>query len=75
MRRLGYFLHTTSSGRIIVKLATPKPPRLGSRVLNSRGEVVGVLVDVIGPVRAPYGVVKPLPPEVALRSYEELFVR
>lgn len=74
MRRLGYFLHTTPSGRVVVKLSSPKPPRLGSKVLNSRGEVVGILVDVIGPVRSPYGVVKPAKRDLSLKKYEELFV-
>lgn len=75
MRRLGYFLHRSPSGRLIVKLSSPKPPRLGSKVLNSRGEVVGVLVDVVGPVRSPYAVVKPSRPAPSLERYEELFVR
>ncbi len=75
MRRLGYFLHKTPSGRLVVKLSSPKPPRLGARVLNSRGEVVGVVVDVIGPVRSPYAVVKPSRPAPSLGRYEELFVR
>ncbi|MEM1623274.1 MAG: Gar1/Naf1 family protein [Sulfolobales archaeon] len=75
LKRLGYFLHKTSSGRLIVKLSSPKPPRLGSKVLSSRGEVIGVLVDVIGPVRSPYAVVKPIKPEVSVDPYEELFVR
>jgi len=75
LKRLGYFLHTTSSGRLIVKLSSPKPPRLGSKVVNSRGEVIGVLVDIVGPVRSPYAVVKPVKPEVSVSSYEELFVR
>lgn len=75
MRRLGYFLHITPSGRLIVKLSSPKPPRLGSKVLNSRGDVIGILIDVIGPVRSPYGVVKPSLPELSLSKYEELFIR
>lgn len=75
MRRLGYFLHITPSGRLIVKLSSPKPPRLGSKVLNSRGDVIGILIDVIGPVRSPYGVVKPSMPELSLSKYEELFTR
>lgn len=75
MKRLGYFLHKNSSGRLVVKVSSPKPPRLGSKVLNSRGEVVGVLVDIIGPVRSPYAVVKPLRPDVSVFEHEELYVR
>ncbi|MEM2007362.1 MAG: Gar1/Naf1 family protein [Sulfolobales archaeon] len=75
MKRLGYILHTTSSGKLIIRLSSSKPPRLGSKVLNSRGEVIGVLVDVIGPVRSPYAVVKPIKLDVTVSAYEELFVR
>jgi len=75
LKRLGYFLHISPSGRVIVKLSSPSPPRLGSKVFNSRGELVGVLVDVIGPVKAPYAVVKPVKQEVSLVKYEELFIR
>ncbi len=75
MKRLGYFLHISPSGRVIVKLSSPSPPKLGSKVFNSRGELVGVLVDVIGPVKAPYAVVKPVKQEVSLVKYEELFIR
>jgi len=75
LKRLGYILHTTSSGKLIIRLSSSKPPRLGSKVLNSRGEVIGVLVDVIGPVRSPYAVVKPIKLDVTVSAYEELFVR
>ncbi|MCX8209047.1 MAG: hypothetical protein RMH84_05290 [Sulfolobales archaeon] len=75
MKRLGYFLHRTPSGRLLVKLSSPKPPRLGSKVVNSRSEVVGVVVDVIGPVKAPYAIVKPSKQGLELSKYEELFVR
>jgi len=75
LKRLGYFLHISPSGRVIVKLSSPSPPKLGSKVFNSRGELVGVLVDVIGPVKAPYAVVKPVKQEVSLVKYEELFIR
>jgi RNA-binding protein len=75
LKRLGYFLRISPSGRIIVKLSTPSPPRLGSKVFSSRGELIGVVVDVIGPVKAPYAVVKPVKQEVSLERYEELFTR
>lgn len=75
MKRLGYFLHISPSGRIIVKLSLPSPPKLGSKVFSSRGELIGVVVDIIGPVKAPYAVVKPIKQEVSLTKYEELFVR
>ncbi|MCX8185094.1 MAG: Gar1/Naf1 family protein [Sulfolobales archaeon] len=75
MKRLGYFLHKTPSGRLLVKLSSLKHPKLGSKILNSSGEVVGVLVDVIGSVRSPYAVVKPFTQNLKLGKYEELFTR
>ncbi len=75
MRRLGYFLHVSSSGRIIAKLTLPRPPRIGTKVFNSQGRFIGRITDVIGPVRAPYVVIKPLTPGIELRRYEELYIR
>lgn len=75
MRRLGYFIHKTSSGRLLVKLVSTKPPKLGSKVTNSRGELVGTVIDVIGPVRSPYAVVKLSRQDAVVREFEELFIR
>ncbi len=75
VRRLGYFLHKAPSGKLIVKMTGRKIPRLGSRVVDSRGRFVGIVVDIIGPVRAPYAVVKPKNGNVQLKDYEELFTK
>lgn len=73
--RLGYFLHRTPSGKLLVKMTVKKPPRLGSRVVNSGGKLIGKVVDVIGPVKTPYAVVKPIRKDLELRNYEELYIR
>ena len=75
MKRLGYFLHKAPSGKLIVKMAGRKVPRLGSRVVDSKGRFIGIVVDVIGPVRSPYVVVKPKSENIELRDYEELFTK
>jgi len=75
VRRLGYFLHKAPSGKLIVKMTMRKVPRLGTRVVDSRGRFIGIVVDIIGPVRSPYAVVKPKNGSVQLRDYEELFTR
>ncbi len=74
MRRLGYFIHITASGKILVKLTVPRPPRLGSRVFDRNGRYIGRVVDIIGPVRSPYVLVKPIK-ESNLEPYDILFSR
>lgn len=74
MRKLGYFLHKSPSGRIIVRI-TDRVPRIGSRVVNSQGKTIGVLIDVIGPVKRPYAVIKPFEDEIKVRESEVLYVR
>lgn len=73
--KLGYYLHRVPSGRLIIKISGRNPPKLGSRVLDSRGNLLGVVVDVIGPVSSPYAVVKPLSSEVSLTQFEEVFLK
>jgi len=75
VRRLGYFLHRSPSGKLIVKMTMHKIPRLGTRVVDSRGRYVGMVVDIIGPVRSPYIVVKPKNTDIRLKDYEELFTK
>lgn len=75
MRRLGYFLHTTRSGVMIVKLSIKRPPRIGTRVLGPDGRMIGKVVDIIGPVRAPYAVVKPVRRDLKLGRGTTLFAR
>jgi len=47
----------TPSKNIIVK--TEKPPKIGAEVIDENLKVVGKVFDIIGPVSAPYAVVKP----------------
>ncbi|MCS7107882.1 MAG: Gar1/Naf1 family protein [Sulfolobales archaeon] len=76
MKKIGHFSHRSASGRFIIKIHNQvKPPKLGSKVLTSDGSVVGLLIDVIGPVRNPYAVIKPLNSNVVLEPLEELYVR
>lgn len=75
MRRLGYFLHRAPSGKLIVKMYSPKIPKLGSRVTDSRGRYVGIVVDIIGSIKSPYAVVKPKRKTTELKELEELFLR
>lgn len=75
MIKLGYYLHKTPSGKLIVKISSKNPPKLGSKVVNSRGNLLGVVTDVIGPVNSPYAVIKPLTNNLSLNQLEEVYVK
>jgi rRNA processing protein Gar1 len=47
----------TPSKNIIVK--TEKAPKIGSEVVDENLKVIAKVFDIIGPVSAPYAVVKP----------------
>lgn len=54
LRRLGKVLHLSKSRALIVKLDSPKFVRPGVKACNSKLKSVGVVMDIIGPVSAPY---------------------
>lgn len=74
MRKFAIFLHKSSSGMLIARLLD-KPPKTGLRVINSQGRVVGIVADIIGPVKNPYVVIKPYSDSTELSSFEELYIR
>ena len=57
MQRLGRVRALTPSKNMVVK--TEKAPKIGSEVVDESLNVVGKVFDIIGPVSAPYAVVKP----------------
>jgi RNA-binding protein len=57
LQKLGKVRALTPSRNIIVK--TENAPKLGSEVVDENFVVVGKVFDVIGPVSAPYAVIKP----------------
>lgn len=57
MQRLGRVLSLTPSLNMVVK--TEEAPKIGSTVIDENLKVVGRVFDVIGPVTAPYAVIKP----------------
>ena len=56
MQRLGKVSNVTPSRNIVVK--TENPPKMGFEVVDEKLNVVGKVFDIIGPVSAPYAVVK-----------------
>ncbi|ABM80323.1 H/ACA ribonucleoprotein complex subunit GAR1 [Hyperthermus butylicus] len=75
MRRLGTVLHTTPNGYIVVKLEEQQPPPLNVRVYDRDLRPIGVLLDIIGPVKEPYAVVKPASREIKLASGEVVYYK
>jgi len=54
---LGRVSNVTPSRNLIVK--TENPPKIGFEVVDENLNVVGKVFDIIGPVSAPYAVIKP----------------
>jgi RNA-binding protein len=57
LQRLGKVSNVTPSRNMVVK--TENPPKMGFDVVDENLNVVGKVFDIIGPVSAPYAVVKP----------------
>ena len=57
LQKLGRIRALTPSKNMIVK--SEQTPRIGSEVVDENLNVVGKVFDIIGPVSAPYAVVKP----------------
>ena len=57
LQKLGRVRALTPSKNMIVK--SEQAPRIGSEVVDENLNVVGKVFDIIGPVSAPYAVVKP----------------
>jgi rRNA processing protein Gar1 len=57
LQRLGRITNVSPSGNAIVK--AENPPKIGSEVVDENLNVIGKVFDIIGPVSAPYAVIKP----------------
>jgi len=53
---LGKVSNVTPSRNIVVK--TENPPKIGFEVVDENLNVVGSVFDIIGPISAPYAVIK-----------------
>jgi RNA-binding protein len=49
---VGVILHQAKSGRLIVRLS--REVKTGALILDDKGKRLGKVVELIGPVRAPY---------------------
>jgi RNA-binding protein len=72
LQKLGRVRALTPSKNIIVK--TEKAPKIGAEVVDENLKVVGKVFDIIGPVSAPYAVVKPTVKEPATLLSKPLYL-
>ena len=59
VRRLGKVLHLSKSANLILRLEQSPVPGIGSHVCDYKLRQLGVVNNVLGPVRNPYVSVKP----------------
>ncbi len=58
MQEVGEVLHLASSGRVIIRLS--KPLKDGQIIVDNSGTKVGKVLEMIGPIDAPYASAIPL---------------
>jgi RNA-binding protein len=56
LQRLGKVSNVTPSRNMVVK--TENPPKIGFEVVDDKLNVIGSIFDIVGPVSAPYAIVK-----------------
>ena len=59
MRRLGKVLHLSKSGNLLLRLEQYPVPIIGAQVCDYKIRSVGVVNNILGPVKTPYVSVKP----------------
>jgi len=60
LRRLGKVLHLSKSGNLLLRLEQYPVPIIGAKVCDYKLRSVGVVNNVLGPVKTPYVSVKPV---------------
>jgi len=73
LQKLGRMRALTPSRNLIVK--TEQPPKIGAEVFDENLKVIGKVFDIIGPVSAPYAVVKLTVSEPAKLVNKSLYLR
>ena len=72
LQKLGRIRALTPSKNLIVK--TEQAPRIGSEVIDENLVIIGKVFDIIGPVSAPYAVVKPTIREFAKLVNKQVYL-
>ena len=61
LEEIGEIMHLAKSGRLIVRLtAKHREPKSGELIIDTNGKRIGKVIEVIGPVTAPYASVVPM---------------
>ena len=72
MKKLGKVAVITNKGDLLVR--APKPIRINSCIVNQELKTIGKVVDIIGPVSAPYIVVNTRQAEATAKKDETLYL-
>jgi len=72
LQRLGRALSLTPSQNIVVR--ADKTPKIGAVVVDENLKNVGRIFDIIGPVSAPYAIVRPTIKEPEKLASKQLYV-
>jgi len=62
LRRLGKVLHVSESGNLILRLEQSPVPEIGSQVCDYKLKRLGIVNNILGPVKGPYVSVKSASP-------------
>ncbi len=73
LRRLGKVLHLSKSGNLILRIESTEPPPTGVEVCNYKLERVGIVNNILGPVKAPYVSVQPFVDNVGTHAGRVLY--
>jgi RNA-binding protein len=61
LEEIGEVMHLAKSGRLIVRLtAIGREPKNGELIIDTNGKRIGKVIEVIGPVTAPYASLVPM---------------
>ena len=61
LEEIGEIMHLAKSGRLIVRLTSVhREPKSGELIIDTNGKRIGKVIEVIGPVTAPYASVVPM---------------
>ena len=61
LEEIGEIMHLAKSGRLIIRLtAIGNEPKSGELIIDPNGKHIGKVIEVIGPVTAPYVSVVPM---------------